>query len=373
MTWQNKRLFIDLTALARTITGIENYTLNLCQAILKHCPSDISCYLLFRNSIHPAFVKTRGQHKLKVSPFKSQILTEQLYIPSIIKFNRFDVSFFPCFPPGLLVSNKMFIICYDATMWKYKETLSLKNKMYFKPLTENAINKANKIFTISESSKRDIEKAFHGVANNIVNLSAALPSSFLTPSFLPFGDLIIKFSITKKYILSVGSIEPRKNLSFLIRTVAPLLKRKDIQLVLVGRKAWGNKEVESIIKEMKIADYIITTGYISTQELQTLYRFAECFVFPSLYEGFGFPVLEAFACGCPVITSTVSSLPEVAGNAALLIDPTDGKALIESMENILENNFTRQELISKGKNQINQFSWDVCAKRFWDNFCTKDI
>jgi glycosyltransferase involved in cell wall biosynthesis len=364
------KIFIDLTSLARTITGIENHTLNLCKALLKNCPVNITFVLLFRNAIHPDFQEFKYHHKLKVSPFKSQFLTEQVYIPFFLLLHHFDQVFFPCFPPGLLFNGNFITICYDATMWKYQDTLSLKNRLYFKPLAERALKKAKNIFTISESSKIDIESCFPKIKGKIQNISAALPDAFGGQIlYSNLQALTKKYNITKKYFISVGSIEPRKNLQFLIETIAPILQEKDMQLVLVGRKAWGCKELALKIKKLNISNFIIQTGYVSTNELQTLYNGAECFLFPSLYEGFGFPILEAFACECPVITSNVSSMPEVAGDAALFIDPRNGKMLCEAIEKILKSNNLKQELVRKGKERLKLFSWDNCAKKCLNVIC----
>lgn len=365
MSNQKKKLFIDLTGLARTITGIENYALNISKAILKSCKDDVVCYLLFRKFIHPEFLEFKDRHILKISPFDSQILTEQLYIPFYIKTNRFDYCIFACFPPGLLVRKRIISVCYDAAMWKYKETLSLKNKIYFRPLTELALKKADKILTISNSSEIEIGHYFPSLKDKITNISAALPGSFSEIKFADYDRIVEKFGIKKKYIISVGSLEPRKNLKFLIQNIAPLLIEADINLVIVGRKAWGSSDIETLINTLKVGNRIILTGYVSTTELQSLYQFSECFVFPSLYEGFGFPILEAFSCGCPVIASNCSSIPEVAGNAAILINPLDGNELIEKIKLIVNNPAYKENFRIKGYEQLKKFSWQKCAEKFW--------
>jgi glycosyltransferase involved in cell wall biosynthesis len=362
------KIFIDLTSLARKLTGIENYTLNLINAMVKQDTIN-EYHLVFRTSINAEFNGLNRQGIIfYLSPFKSQLLTEQIYLPYLILKKHFTFCFFPCFPPGLLTFGKIFTICYDATMWRYKKTLSIKNRFYFKPLSQLGMRRAESIFTISESSKKDIEQCFPHYKEKIYNVSAALPNSFINPVFLNSKVIFKKYSISKKYIICVGSIEPRKNLQFVIENIEHILKKRDMQLVLVGRKAWGSKELALKIEKNKLADCIVQTGYITTNELQTLYNGAECFLFPSLYEGFGFPILEAFACECPVITSNVSSMPEVAGDAALLIDPRNGKMLIDAIECILKHQDLKNDLVRRGKERLKQFSWENSA-----NLCINAI
>jgi len=360
----NNCIFIDLTALSRTITGIENYTLNLCCSLMENMPHHFKCHLLFRKEIHPAFIEYQGHHTLSISPFKSQFITEQFYIPMLLLLNKFYLCFFPCFPPGFIVKKRIITICYDAAMWKFRHTLSLKNKMYFRPLSERALKNAKTVFTISDSSQKDIEDIFPIVKGKIFNISAALPTSFSGHLDGSFQEVSRKYSIKGKYFITVGSIEPRKNLQFLLETIAPILKNKEMKLVLVGRTAWGSKELENRINELNISNFLIKTGYISIQELRILYKNAECFIFPSLYEGFGFPILEAFSCDCPVITSNVSSMPFVAGKAALLVDPTNSQMLKEAILNIVTSQDLKSKLVIKGREQLKLFTWEKCAKDF---------
>jgi alpha-1,3-rhamnosyl/mannosyltransferase len=139
-------------------------------------------------------------------------------------------------------------------------------------------------------------------------------------------------------------------------------------LVLVGRKAWGSNSIDNEIEQLNIKDRILKTGYVSNFDLRCLYSKARAFLFPSIYEGFGIPILEAFACGCPVVTSRVSSMPEVAGNAALLIDPTKGDELVTAISQILDSEILRHDLIKKGLERLKNFSWNNCAQILLDAF-----
>lgn len=358
-------MFIDLTSLCRTLTGIEKYAQNVALALLRQAPEDTTFHLMFRKEIHPSFSYLENERFIKVlSPFKAQILTEQIFIPYYLAMNQNDLCVFPSFPPGLLVFKSIVFFCPDATMWRYKDFLSLKNKLYFKPLSTMAMYKAKHICTISDSSKKDISHYFSMVQNKISNIGAALPGKFTKSSEVETKNAKHKFEIKGDYLLTVSSLEPRKNLPLIIKSVAPVLKKRNIQLLLAGRKAWGNEEIEAIIKDYGVQDKITATGYISDFELQCLYSGAKTFIYASKYEGFGFPILEAFACECPVITSNVSSMPEVAGDAALFVDPNSQESIRNAVIRILGSEQLRNDLIHKGTERLKSFSWDETARRF---------
>jgi glycosyltransferase involved in cell wall biosynthesis len=161
-------------------------------------------------------------------------------------------------------------------------------------------------------------------------------------------------------------VEPRKNLQALLRGFARFraeCPRDDVKLVLAGGPGWGQEPFDEIVDTLRMRDHVRFTGFIADEDLPDLYRGAEVFVYPSLYEGFGLPVLEAMACGTPVITSNRSSLPEVAGNAALLVDPTRPEALATALATVVTDKALREELRRKGIARAKDFSWDAVARK----------
>ena len=165
----------------------------------------------------------------------------------------------------------------------------------------------------------------------------------------------------ENYILAVGTIEPRKNIRRLIQSYLRLRDINHIEenLVIVGKQGWSCDDVYDIPEAAR--DNIIFKGYVSKNELIELYQKAKLFVYPSLYEGFGLPVAEAMACGCPVVTSNLSSLPEVAGNACLLVDPYNMKDIASAILKVLDNDQFAASLTAKGRKQVHQFTWSKCA------------
>lgn len=364
MTHENRSLCglslsIDLTSLQRKLTGLETYSLQLAKAMVQIRPDT---HLVF-SRVYPEF---QNHENKTVLDSRSQLITEQIRLPGL-SHGKQMLFLFPCFPPGFLMKKPFIVMCHDATMWRYPQTLSVKNRLYFKPLMERGMKRAERILTVSESSKRELQYFFPQYSDKIRNIGAALPKSFVPMDTGQVQEILRKFRLKNRFVLSVGTVEPRKNLAFTIRSMAPVLKREELTLVIAGRSAWGSSEVEKIIESQGLESNVIRTGYITDSELQALYSTAQALLFPSLYEGFGLPVLEAFSCGCPVVTSDVSSMPEVAGNAALLIDPTKPEELRRAVERVMYDFPLREQLIKKGFERLKSFSWIDCAGRLLKN------
>ena len=166
-----------------------------------------------------------------------------------------------------------------------------------------------------------------------------------------------KIKIKKPYILYFGTLEPRKNITLIIRAFYQLksLSLFPYQLIIAGKKGWGYSEIFNLVKKLRLTKQVIFTNYVSEREKKYLYKHANLFIYPSFYEGFGIPPLEAMAYGCPVITSNTSSLPEVIGDAGLMIDPYNVKALVSVIKKVLNNKKLEKEMIEKGFNQAKKF------------------
>jgi glycosyltransferase involved in cell wall biosynthesis len=177
-----------------------------------------------------------------------------------------------------------------------------------------------------------------------------------------------RYSLPEHFIFFTGSLEPRKNLKNLIQAYSGLDKRirKDIKLVLAGFKGWQNKEIMALLRKVKSDVFYL--GYVSDAALRDLYNLATLFVYPSFYEGFGLPPLEAMACGCPVVVSNAASLPEVCGGAAYYVDPYNIESIAEGIHKVLTDEALRQSLIEKGLERAKLFSWEKSAKKHIEVF-----
>lgn len=218
--------------------------------------------------------------------------------------------------------------------------------------TKYSAKKASRIFTISLASKNDIIREYK------------LPENRVVVTYPGLKPLSAKPKMTKgNYILFVGTLQPRKNVSKLIEAFSKLnSKYSNLDLCVVGKKGWLYEDILNAPKKFNVEKRVRFVDFVDNLELADLYRNAQCFVLPSLYEGFGLPVLEAMKYGCPIIISNVSSLPEAGGDAALYVNPEDANDIKEKIEKVLSDKNLREQMIKKGYEQVKKFSWEKTAR-----------
>jgi glycosyltransferase involved in cell wall biosynthesis len=223
---------------------------------------------------------------------------------------------------------------------------------------------------VSESTKRDLLELYDVEAERVVVIPHGVDREVFRPSSTDEVEGVRRrFGIAGPYLLSLGGIEPRKNLPNLVRAFAQLPAGGRPMLVLVGGGVEWNPEgrdaLQAALREVPghVAERVVLTGYVKEQEKVALLGGAEALVYPSLYEGFGLPVLEAMACGTPIVTSDLSALPEVTGDAALLVDPRDTGALASAIERVLEEKDLRHDLETRGMSRAAGYTWEATARR----------
>jgi glycosyltransferase involved in cell wall biosynthesis len=228
-----------------------------------------------------------------------------------------------------------------------------------------AVKKADKLIAVSESTKRDILKWYPDIDESKIKvIHHGFDDSLFRNAPIDVNVLQQYHIQSKQYLLYVGAIQPRKNIKVLLAAFADArTNNPEMKLVLAGEKAWLWKETIEAIENHPFKDDIIVTGKVSFAVLATLYASAKMFIFPSLYEGFGIPVLEAMAAGVPVICADNSSLPEVGGTAALYFESSDTKVLTQHIESLWQDDALCQTMIEKGFENIKKFSWDTCAEQ----------
>lgn len=362
------KILIDATALNRSVTGIEYYAGEVSRAIYGR--SDLVegciCYYVFLG-VAPEWFEELEAHKAIIIRPCARVIVEQFVIPALILKIRPDVAFFPCFPPGFLlslvkifVSFKLVKTVFDGVMWRMPNTLSLGNKLYMKPLETFGIRFVyDHIVTISEFSKLEIMEIFSlpssAVSNCGISYKKRSSETLCSRGTLGWG------LERGKYFLYVGTMDPRKNIVFILRVMRILLDRGvNAQLVIAGRSGWGGDEVLAEIRELNLFSHVLLTGYVSDEDLVTLYGDAAAFVFPSKYEGFGLPVIEAIECGCPVIAMNCSAIPEAGGGLALLLnDCIDDWCA--AMTNILDDPSIKLNLLATSSGHLNKFCWNNTA------------
>jgi glycosyltransferase involved in cell wall biosynthesis len=254
---------------------------------------------------------------------------------------------------------------HDIAYERYPQFFPHDLLRHLRAIVPPAIRRAAVVLTLSEFSKRDIVRRYCLPAEKVVVAGCAAD-----PIFRPMQDEAHLAAVRAHYgtgapfILCVGNLEPRKNLGTLIAAYLRL-RRVDIirhKLVLVGRKAWLYDDIFATARASGYADELVFTGYVPDEDLVALYNAADLFVYPSIFEGFGLPPLEAMACGTPVITSNTSALPETVGDAALMVDPLDGEALARAIAAVLGDAGLREQLSTRGRQRAGAFSWEATAR-----------
>lgn len=269
--------------------------------------------------------------------------------------------FFNYVVPPRIEGRVITTVC-DMTYQRYPETMDRRNLKRIREGIEYSVNRSSRVLTISEFSKREIVELL-GVPEEKVWVVPSAPN--ISEEMAEIGDVRAKFQIEGPYILYVGNVEPRKNLVRLLEAFARLKAWPGIphRLVLAGGRGWNNEDFDSALAVHPNQGEIILTGYVTTAEKNVLYCGADAFVFPSLYEGFGIPPLEAMHWGCPVVAADAASLPEVVGDAAALVDPLDAESIAEGLQRVLEDRTYAERLRDAGHRQAKKYNWDDSAGR----------
>ena len=251
----------------------------------------------------------------------------------------------------------------DLSFIHFPELFTKHDLFQLKNWTKVSAKNTKKIFTISNFSRDDIIKTYKANPDKVVVTYLGIKSEFSKKvKYTNMEELKKKFGIKGNYILFVGTLQPRKNIVRLIEAFSKV-SDKNLQLVIVGKKGWQYDEILSAPDKFNVSDRTKFLDFVTNEDLPSLYRNALCFVLPSLYEGFGLPVLEAMQYGCPVLASNVSSLPEAGGDAAVYFNPNDANDIAKTIEKVIKDEKLRQEMVKKGYNQIKKFSWEKTAQK----------
>lgn len=269
--------------------------------------------------------------------------------------------FFNYVVPPRIKGRVITTVC-DMTYLRCPETMDRRNLKRIREGIDYSVRRSSRVVTISEFSKREIVKLL-GVPEEKIRVVPSAPN--ISEDMAEIEDVKAKFHIEGPYILYVGNLEPRKNLVRLLEAFARIKTRAGIphRLVLAGGRGWNNEDFDRALAANPCRGEVILTGYVTTAEKNALYQGADAFVFPSLYEGFGIPPLEAMHWGCPVVAANAASLPEVVGDAAALVDPLDPAAIADGLLRVLEDREYANRLREVGRRQAKKYTWDESARR----------
>ncbi len=362
---------IDAHAIGAQQGGNETYIRNLIRA-LAALDADNRYTIYLANAQAAAewqngFVAQHPNFSVRLLPPPTPLVRVPVFLTYELRRRPVDVLHVqytaPPFCPAPVVAT-----IHDLAFEHLPETFTRRGSLQLKLTVRRTARRAARIATVSEYSRQDLLRTYRLAPEKVVTTYNGIEPHFTTQTRAAdeAAQVRQRFGIAREFLLAVGSLQPRKNLERLIRTYARLRREQPDfapQLVIVGRKLWLAESIFAEVSRQPWASDVILTGYVSDDDLPALYRTASAFVYPSLFEGFGLPPLEAMACGTPVITSNISSLPEVAGSAALLIDPLNEQELAAALQRILNDQPLRARLRAEGVRQAAKFTWRDAAEK----------
>ncbi len=341
-------------------TGTEWYAYHIIQE-LKKIDSN-NQYILYSNEkLSQDLAKCPENWQVKILSWPFKYIWTHFRLSWEMLVNPPDILFVPAHSVPLIHRGRTIVTIHDLGFLHNSEIYHPLARIYHQFSAWWSVRKAKKIITISEYSKKDIIKIYDIPETKIVSI----PLGINKKNFYPIDDrnqidkVKKKFNITKKYFFYIGRLEKKKNIPFLLKTWLEFERKFiDYELVLAGHKSFGSDEIDILIDR---ANNVKILGYVDVEYIPGLMSGAEAFIFPSLFEGFGLPLLEAMACGCPVISSNSTSLPEVGSDAALYFNPDDPGGLLELMENVITDKELKQMLVAKGLARASKYSWQQTA------------
>jgi glycosyltransferase involved in cell wall biosynthesis len=360
------RIGIDATALPPQPVGAGNYIIQLIRSLAEIMSGHEM--VIFSQPIGPKLIDLSEKKMVEwvvvdERASGSRLIWEQLYFPNLVRNSGIDLLHSLHYTRPIRLPCKSVVTFHDMTFFLYPELHTWAKRLYFPRMMKYSAGKADELITVSDSTRDDLIRILQVDPKKVTTTQLGV-----NPGYRPIADeqekkrAAEKYDLPEEFILYVGLIEPRKNLPVLIDAYKQLRsKGSDYELVLVGRYGWMYEAVLKQVRNLNLEHAVRFLGYVPQEDLPLVYNLASLFVYPTIYEGFGLPVLEAMACGVPVITSDVSSMPDIVGKAGLLTPVNDKQALFETMENALTDIDLRKDLINRGQQRAKEFSWSRTA------------
>ena len=354
------RIGVDARSLSEPISGIGRYTLSLLELMVLDKSHEWVLY-----SHRPILHGQWGMQNVTVRALSFPKWVRGLYVPWSqfilplwVKQDGIDLFWSPAHRlPRYLPKSIASVVTIHDLVWRHApDTMKSFGRFLDAKFMPEAIRMADKVIAVSKWTANDL---ITEVPEAEVKTSVIYEAGSLT-----FSHSRSDYNLGKKYLLFVGTLEPRKNLPRLLKAYSLLSCsiKDEYPLIIVGGKGWGEDDIDDIVKQFDIEKYVQFLGYLSDKELATVYQEASLLVMPSLYEGFGLPLLEAMSVGVPVVTSNISSMPEIVGDAAVLADPYSVDSIKEGIEKVLTDSELKSELSNAGYDQSKLFSWARAAK-----------
>ncbi len=353
------------------LEGIGWFTYETLRRMVKNHPEH-EFHFLFDRAYHPSFIFAENVIPHVVFPPARHPLLWYWWfewsVPGVLKKIQPDIFLSTDGYCSLKTKVPTVMVVHDLAFEHFPEYVNKISATYYKHFSPLYAKRAEHIVTVSEFTKQDIVTQY-GIPSEKISVAHNGASEIFKP--LSNAEKIsVKNEIAsgKNYFVYAGSLHPRKNIARLFRAFDVFKEKSnsDMQLVLAGARGWMLKEIDETYRNMKHQNDVVFTGHLASKKLARVVAAADAMVYVSMFEGFGIPILEALHCDVPVITSNVSSMPEVAGNAGLLVNPIEEHSIAKAMIQLYENDALKQQLIFAGKTQRQKFSWDITAEKLWN-------
>jgi len=290
---------------------------------------------------------------------------DQYGFPRLALKKKVDIIHQPCFSAPVLHGRaKLVLTCHDIIGITFSKDLPFFSRQYFGKWMPFSYRYADKIICDSENTKNDLIRVLK-IPKEKLKVIYLAASKLFKPVYdkNKIDEVKKKYQIKDKYFLYLGTLNPRKNIELIIKVFARIYKNyPGYQLIISGKKTWHYQNLIKIVNDLNLEDQVIFTDYVPDEDSLYLYNGSEIFLFPSLYEGFGLPPLEAMSCGRPVISSNATSLKEIIGDGGVLVSPNDEKSWIKNIERVIKNKIFKNDLEGKALQQVKKFSWKKCAE-----------
>ena len=354
------------------LEGIGWFTYQTLERIVRNHPEHEFIFIfdrpydesfIFAPNVKPVVIGPQARH-----PFLFYAWLEWS-IPYILRKYKADLFLSPDGFGSLSTKVPTCLVIHDLAFEHFPEHLKMSHRVYWRKYSPKFAKKAQRLVTVSEFSKKDISERYGIDASTIDVVHNGAHTQYRPLSWQEKESVKEKYADGCEYFVFAGALHPRKNIVNLLKAFIEFKKRQrsNMKLVIVGRLAWKYEEVARMREEMPFKEDVKWVGYMGVEELSKVIGGAYALVFASLFEGFGIPILEALQCNVPAIVSNTSSMPEVAGDAALLVDPTDHHDIANKMQLIYKDEALRAKLVAAAPEQVKKFNWDISAEKLWES------
>ncbi len=361
------RIGVNVHLLSTTHTGIQHYIRALVPELVAQATSHE--IVLYGEPSQLPVSAGEGVRWVSASrPLRSgvqRVFWEQTVLPRLLWRDRVDVFFSPAFILPMRWDGAGVVTVHDLNFEVSPETIHPIRRAYLRRITRRSVHRARKVIAISQSTASDIVRLYGVPDEKIAVIPYGLDAIFTPENARALEPMVRqRYPLSERFLLFVGTLEPRKNLPRLLEAYALARQRADLPpMVLAGAPGWQHERILAQARELGVESHIVFAGYIPREHLPGVYAAASALLYPSLYEGFGLPPLEAMGCGTPVLASNTSAMPEVVGDGGVLVDPRDVQQIANGILRITQDEMLRQQIAERGLERAKRFRWEEAAQR----------